>query len=247
MKFTMAHRIPWNKGLKLGPTGQHSEETRKKISKAKMGHGVSDETRQKLRLVNLGKTYEEIFGKERAAEILKKKSISAKNSINAGRFQKGCKSSWYGGKLSKQTIQKIVEKTRGHRYNGESCPKCGLRHKDMTGKNNTSTPIEIRRKIGSKLMGSNNGAWKGGIYPMHKMIRESLEYKDWRKMVFQRDYYRCQICGIGDNLHAHHVKPFNNNRELRFDINNGQTLCDKCHKITHSKFGGKIESNTHSY
>lgn len=63
--------------------------------------------------------------------------------------------------------------------------------------------------------------------------RERLRYMltGWRKAVFQRDQYTCQCCGNkkGGNLEAHHIKNFNDHEHLRFDIDNGITLCQNCH------------------
>jgi 5-methylcytosine-specific restriction endonuclease McrA len=39
----------------------------------------------------------------------------------------------------------------------------------------------------------------------------------------------CRICETDKNLEAHHIKSFKEFLELRYDINNGITLCEKCH------------------
>ena len=58
--------------------------------------------------------------------------------------------------------------------------------------------------------------------------------KAWRKAVFERDSYKCQKCGkIGGKLNAHHIKPFSLYPDLRFDIDNGITLCKECHIELH--------------
>ena len=90
----------------------------------------------------------------------------------------------------------------------------------------------ITRK--GKYLGDKNWNWKGGITPQNLKIRNSNEGVAWRKKVFKRDNYTCQICGDnrGGNLEAHHLKQFAYYPELRFDINNGITLCRKCHKKT---------------
>lgn len=79
--------------------------------------------------------------------------------------------------------------------------------------------------------GSNSHFWKGGATDKNKLIRESYEGNFWRKSVFKRDNYICQCCGDdkGGNLQAHHIENFRDNEDLRFDIENGITLCKNCH------------------
>ena len=67
-----------------------------------------------------------------------------------------------------------------------------------------------------------------------KVIRRSSAYACWRKAVFERDNYTCQVCGQkGYTLNAHHIKRFADYPELRLDINNGITLCENCHRKVH--------------
>lgn len=89
-----------------------------------------------------------------------------------------------------------------------------------------------------KISGEKSHFWKGGITPVHKMDRLSSEHNIWRVAVFKRDGFKCQVCGIKKTpLNAHHKKAFCDFPELRLDINNGITLCIKCHKEEHEKNG----------
>lgn len=89
------------------------------------------------------------------------------------------------------------------------------------------------RKEDIRITGENNPFWKGGITPINHKIRVSSEYQLWRVAVFTRDDYTCQMCGKrGGKLCAHHTKSFSEYPELRFAIDNGETLCLECHKQT---------------
>jgi hypothetical protein len=80
-----------------------------------------------------------------------------------------------------------------------------------------------------KIIVSNN-LWKGGS-KRNKKILDSGKYKNWRKKVFERDNYTCQICGYkGNKLVAHHIMSWSKFIKLRFVVNNGSTLCENCHK-----------------
>ena len=102
--------------------------------------------------------------------------------------------------------------------------------------------------------GEKNHFWKGGKTKLSSKIRNSVEYKFWRKQIFERDNYTCQFCNRrskkGDKviIEADHVYPFYkilddfeiisyedaiSCKEL-WDIGNGRTLCRECHKKTDS-------------
>jgi len=56
----------------------------------------------------------------------------------------------------------------------------------------------------------------------------------WRTAVYERDRYTCQRCGAkGGQLNAHHIVPWCLSPAQRFDIDNGITLCVKCHRLEH--------------
>ena len=84
-----------------------------------------------------------------------------------------------------------------------------------------------------RMKGENSPFWKGGITEEHKLLRQRREYVQWRSNVYERDNYTCQCCGSrGERLNAHHLHSFAKYPELRLDVNNGITLCTKCHDAT---------------
>ena len=48
----------------------------------------------------------------------------------------------------------------------------------------------------------------------------------------------CLICGSSENLTIHHLRPVNENPELKYNYNNIKVICSNCHKSIHNS---KIE------
>lgn len=97
--------------------------------------------------------------------------------------------------------------------------------------------IEVRQKLSAaktgRYTGSDNPNWRGGLIHPDQRLRTSYQTKDWSKQVRDRDGHKCVECGAVGKLHAHHVKPWKNHPELRWDVSNGVTLCPPCHQKAH--------------
>lgn len=160
-------------------------------------------------------------------------SIKCKSSLNKGREKTGeericliCSESFYAAKwedrrgAKKYCSVECVNKSRvGHIPPNKGVPM------------SEEQKLRVSESRRGKNMGSANSSWKGGITPKNKKIRKSIEYRLWREAVFARDNWRCQSCQKrGAKIHADHIKPFAIFPELRFAIDNGQTLCVACHR-----------------
>lgn len=92
---------------------------------------------------------------------------------------------------------------------------------------------ETRRKLSASRKGEKNWNWQGGISASNQTGRHSIEYVLCREKAFERDNYTCVQCKVrGGYLEPHHVKAWAYYPELRFDVNNIQTLCVPCHEKT---------------
>ena len=170
------------------------------------------------------------------SELIRRKHISE---------SKRGKSTWNKGKcLTEEWKRKISEANKGkkkYEMTEEIRKKISLSHK---GLNNWSRGKRLSDEHREKLSRAN---WMGGLTTINKLIRSKLEYELWRKEVFKKDNYACQMCGarsvIGRKviLNADHIKPFSLYPELRFAVDNGRALCIDCHKTTNT-YGGKIRN-----
>jgi hypothetical protein len=79
-------------------------------------------------------------------------------------------------------------------------------------------------------VGEKSGTWKGGISKIGQALRTSPEYARWRRGVFERDNFTCQLCGVrGGRLIAdHYPYPFAKYPEHRLNPDNGRALCQSC-------------------
>jgi hypothetical protein len=103
---------------------------------------------------------------------------------------------------------------------------------------------EIREKISLSnkgkggMEGDKNPRWKGGITSENQKVKNSIEYKLWRKSVFERDSFTCQkYKSKGGYLISHHINNFADFTELRLAIDNGITLSKKAHDEFHKLYG----------
>jgi len=109
-------------------------------------------------------------------------------------------------------------------------------------KNRFSDPIEREKvrliliQINPHLTGPDSPGWKGGVSTENERGRKSASFRMWRNSVFKKDNWTCQKCySRGGKLHPHHIKPYALFKELRYDVNNGITLCADCHRELHSR------------
>lgn len=95
----------------------------------------------------------------------------------------------------------------------------------------------------SYFHGENNPNWKGGISQEHELIRKSDKYVKWRLGILKRDNFICQICNKrGGKLQVDHIAPFWAFPDLRFEDDNGRTLCIDCHLKTDTWGGNALKT-----
>jgi hypothetical protein len=204
------------------------------------GKHWSKETKEKMRIAKLGKKLSSDHKKKVTENLMK-----YKQSFNKGHIP------WnIGKKHSKETIEKIKLKKIGKNASMETRLKMSLSQK---GKHKKRNPHQISWNKGKKMSrefriklslahgGNGNIDNKVG-----KRLRGSNDWKIWRTKVFERDNFTCNNCHLrSGELHPHHIITVKeclkmNKIDLIFDINNGITMCKKCHLKLHGLFKGDL-------
>lgn len=169
-------------------------------------------------------------------ENKKKSSLSAKER-GSGKWMKG-------RSLSVEIREKIKHSMLGKNTRSRTeAEKENLRRINLGKKHTIETKNKISLKAKGKNIGEKNGAWQGGISYLYQEERKGYIYEKWRREIFSKDNYSCKKCNqVGGLLHAHHIENFSSNKELRYEISNGITFCEKCHKLFHKQFKAKNNS-----
>lgn len=108
-------------------------------------------------------------------------------------------------------------------------------HPDFVPPENRRHSEETKKKISdiqrkNPRRGKDSPNWRGGLRSERKKEMAKFEYRDWRNAVFGRDNWTCQICNVrGGYLEADHIKPWCAFPDLRYDVDNGRTVCRPCH------------------
>jgi 5-methylcytosine-specific restriction endonuclease McrA len=105
-----------------------------------------------------------------------------------------------------------------------------------TLRNKYKTDADFKRRVAAAKVvnsGKDHWNWKGGITPLTQRTRSSEESNSWTLAVLYRDSYTCRVCEAKSNLQAHHINGWAEFPEDRYIIENGLTLCEKCHAMYH--------------
>ena len=201
------------------------------------GSHHTEETREKLRQLGLGKTL--------PIETRQKISLSLTGRVRGpmGEEQRNkCRLAHIGMKLSEEHKRKIGLACRGKRHYGvkaflETRAKMSLSQKKRTDFSWKPGRVPWNKGIKwAEMTGENRPLWKGGVTSRDRLERVRFR-RTVQKLVFERDDYTCQICGgRGGSLQVDHIQKWVDCVEGRFDIDNCRTVCMDCHyKITFGK------------
>lgn len=178
--------------------------------------------------------------------------LSEETKLKISISSKG-KNTWSKGRKVSDEIRKRMSVNNARYWTGKKRPPISEYHKQritetLTGSKRTEeTKAKMRASSRTRgLFGLEHPCWVDvKRHPIHKSIRDTFKYRQWRTDIFKRDNYTCVLCNVNNcYIEADHypvrfidiIKEFNVNTidesfncEKLWDLTNGRTLCKKCH------------------
>ncbi|BDH60132.1 hypothetical protein MTP04_02620 [Lysinibacillus sp. PLM2] len=145
------------------------------------------------------------------------------------------KTQWINAEGRRKQVQEIAKKTILTKESRDKMKKV-MQSKEYKLKSR-------KAKLGKKnpmfgVRGENHPNWNPELTDTERIKeRKSFEDTQWRLSIYRRDRFKCQKCGSNKHLNAHHVLNHKTHKELRYDVNNGVTLCETCHIEFHKTYG----------
>ncbi|MBG9599991.1 endonuclease [Bacillus mycoides] len=186
-------------------------------------------------------------GHKHCAKCRREKQLSEFNirSVNGRKrifsYCKECERKYNNNRYD-HTCTVCNKKYKSGRKDSSHCKEChdkymvktySILHKlDFNGENN---PMYGRQRFGQE-----NPNYNPNKTDEEREKERLVEgYGIWRTKVYERDNYTCRCCGYdkGSILVAHHLDGWDWCKKKRLDVDNGVTLCKRCHKQFHDKYG----------
>ena len=180
---------------------------------------------------------------EKHKDSLRKSIMLARQKLASLNYIGETHPSWKGGKPKCEICNKQLSTYKGKRCYSHKIFTETTRNKISEARRKSGTPWMIGRKISEDTRkriseakkGSNSWNW---IEDRTKLSRISKQgerrtsiYFDWRRNVWIRDGHKCKISNqdCEGKIEAHHILSWRDYPELRYNINNGITLCHAHH------------------
>lgn len=184
-----------------GKTGIYSQETLKKMSDKKIG---KPSPRKGVIL---------------SQEIKDKISKSHKGSIPVNKGKTGL---YHHTEESKRKLSEAYKRNKLAGFRGSAFGK------------KVSKETRNRRSVSMKKSaprGANHYNWNPDRELVKYNERHDSGYNSWARQVKYRDDYKCKISNLdcGGALEAHHILAWSKFPELRYNVNNGISLCFNHH------------------
>lgn len=131
----------------------------------------------------------------------------------------------FNGKLKGKTLEEAFGQVKGQEIR---------KNMSAASRESTSRP-EVREKMSLAkrgVFGEKTNRWiKDRNKLSQKQVRNDYAYQEWRKIVWTRDKFICRLEDdhCSGKIISHHILPWRDYPDKRYDVKNGITLCHYHH------------------
>lgn len=127
-----------------------------------------------------------------------------------------------------------TSKPKPYLHETVTCLMCGTSFDDLKTLHRKYCSVTCKCKHQRiTLRGKNNPNFKAIKCRPSLYLKRSIEWKEWRQKVFEKDNYTCVACSNRGYIEPHHLKSKQVYPELTYEVMNGVTLCGDCHNELH--------------
>lgn len=206
----------------------------------------SESHSKKISIANTGKTREK-SGKYKNCETCGKEYY-----VIPARFEitKFCSIQCKGLSLKNNNVASTHPRFIKNAIRQKNCLGCGCLMTHIPPKSITIFNLQkfcsktCADENGLRYFGKDNNKYKG---ENARRKNRTSQHSRWATKVIQRDLYKCMRCNVSGEvatLQAHHIFPFELFPKKRNEIENGITLCSKCHWEVHDTLDEKYIHTT---
>jgi hypothetical protein len=173
----------------------------------------------------------------RSEEVRKRISETCKLR-GVGKWRKGMPPGNKGKSPSQETKDKISAKLKGQKAPWVAKSNASRTYSDATKQKRSQVAKSLWssasfRKMHESKTRENNPAWikDRSKVKSYNNRRDDANYVIWRKEVYERDGFKCRIANSDckGRIEAHHILSWREHPDLRYQLNNGITLCHRHH------------------
>ncbi len=174
--------------------------------------------------------------------MTKESWIKRKVNGNGTAWNKGKRGIFSEESLNKIRLAKLGKpsKRKGIKCSEETKKKMSLSKMGKSINKGRVFSEETRQKMSEAQRGSKSHRWiknRDELKKLERTLANDSASNVWRKDIYKRDGWKCRIQNneCDGRIEAHHILSWRNHPELRYNLNNGITLCKFHHPRKHEE------------
>lgn len=138
-------------------------------------------------------------------------------------------------KYCSDDCRKLAKNNRRNKYDREFLESIKIKQCVICGNEFEVNSRSIRKKYCSEQCRTKAEYLFGNAKQYHENYKDDKRFGGNKKVVLERDQYKCKLCGSNKRLNVHHIDCSGQTCEPNHELDNLITLCNSCHAMVHGQ------------